>query len=264
MINILYIGDIFGHPGRRMVREFLPSLINTHALNLVVANAENAAGGIGLTVKTADELFSAGVDILTSGNHIFKHKEIMDYLEVNERLLRPANYPDPAPGRGSVLLKTGNGVEVGILNLQGRTFMTPIDCPFKAADRELENLKAQGARIILVDFHAEATSEKVALGWYLDGRAGSVIGSHTHVQTADETILPQGTAYITDAGMTGPHQSVIGMKKEPIIDRFLTGRPTRFEPGKKGLRLEGVVCSFDPETGHAEKIQRIKEIMEKK
>jgi len=264
MFNIFFIGDIFGRSGRRLVRELLPGLIHTHALDLVVANGENAAGGLGLTIKTAEELFSNEIDILTSGNHIFKHKEIMDYLEASDRLLRPANYPEPAPGRGALLLKTGGGVKVGVVNLQGRTFMAPIDCPFKAADRELEMLEAEEAQITLVDFHAEATSEKVAMGWYLDGRAGALIGSHTHVQTADETILPQGTAYLTDAGMTGPHQSVIGMKKDPIITRFLTARPVRFEPSNKGLRLEGVVVSFDPETGRAEKIERIKSVMSSK
>lgn len=264
MISVLFLGDVFGRPGRRLVRELLPTLVNRYAVDLVVANGENASGGLGLTVKSAQELFRSGVDVLTSGNHIFKHKEISEYLDKEARVLRPANYPEPAPGRGSVLVETKGGARVGIINLLGRVFMAPLDCPFRTADREIEDLQAKGAEIILVDIHAEATSEKKSLGWDLDGRVGAVLGTHTHVQTADETILPGGTAYITDLGMTGPQESVIGMKKEPVLERFFTGRPTRFEVAKKDLRLEGAVIFFDPASGRAIKIERIQEVFPKK
>jgi len=263
MINILFISDVFGRPGRRVVRELLPTLVSHYQVDLVVANVENAAGGIGLTIKTAEELFRAGVDVMTSGNHIFKHKEIIGYLEENERLLRPANYPEPAPGRGTTVVKSPGGVKIGVTNLLGRIFMQPVDCPFRTADRELALLERRGAQVTLFDIHAEATSEKQALARYLDGRISALIGTHTHVQTADETILAKGTAYVTDVGMTGPHDSVIGMKKEPIIERFLTGRPVRFEAANKDLRLEGVVVSLMPDSGRAEDIVRIQERFEK-
>ncbi|MBW1709384.1 MAG: TIGR00282 family metallophosphoesterase [Deltaproteobacteria bacterium] len=259
MINILFIGDIFGRPGRLLVRELLPDLINRYQVDLVVANVENASGGVGLTIKAAEDLFRAGVNVMTSGNHIFKHKEIIEYLEENERLLRPVNYPEPAPGRGTALVETSGRIKVGIVNLLGRVFMAPVDCPFRAADREVTALKESGAQVILFDIHAEATSEKIALSRYLDGRIGALIGTHTHVQTADEAVLPNGLAYLTDAGMTGPHDSVIGMRQEAIIERFLTARPVRFQAAKKGLRLEGAVISFKPETGCAENITRIRE-----
>ena len=262
MINILFIGDVFGRPGRRLVRELLPDLVNRHVIDLVVANGENAAGGLGLTIKAARELLAAGVDVLTSGNHIFKHKEINEYLDEETRILRPANYPDPAPGRGAFLVELRTGVPLGVVNVMGRTFMAPLDCPFQAVDREIARLKARGARSLLVDFHAEATSEKQAMGWYLAGRVGAVIGTHTHVQTADEVILPGGTAYLTDAGMTGPHLSVIGVKKEAVLERFLSGRPVRFEAAKRGLRLEGVVVSLEAETGLAKNILRIQHVLE--
>jgi len=262
MINILFIGDVFGRPGRRLVRELLPDLVNRHVIDLVVANGENAAGGLGLTIKAARELLAAGVDVLTSGNHIFKHKEINEYLDEETRILRPANYPDPAPGRGAFLVELRTGVPLGVVNVMGRTFMAPLDCPFQAVDREIARLKAQGARSLLVDFHAEATSEKKAMGWHLAGRVGAVIGTHTHVQTADEVILPGGTAYLTDAGMTGPHLSVIGVKREAVLERFLSGRPVRFEAAKRGLRLEGVVVSLEAETGLAKNILRIQQVLE--
>jgi len=262
MINILFIGDVFGRPGRRLVRELLPDLVNRHTIDLVVANGENASGGLGLTIKAAEELLSAGVDVLTSGNHIFRHKEIIEYLDQERVILRPANYPDPAPGRGSQVVEIRNGVPVGVINVMGRTFMAPLDCPFQAVDREVSRLRAEGVRMVLVDFHAEATSEKKAMGWHLAGRVGAVIGTHTHVQTADETILPGGTAYLTDAGMTGPHSSVIGVKKEAVLERFLSGRPVRFEAAKRGLRLEGVVVSLEAERGSATNILRIQQVLE--
>ena len=262
MIKVLFLGDVFGRPGRRLVRELLPTLVNRYEVDLVAANAENASGGLGLTVKAAEELFESGVDLLTSGNHIFKHKEIIDYMEREERLLRPANYPEPAPGRGSVLVETNGGVPVGVINVMGRVFMAPLNCPFQAADQEAARLEAEGARVILVDVHAEATSEKKALGWHLAGRVGAVLGTHTHVQTADQTVMDGGTAYVTDLGMTGPHDSIIGMKIGPVLDRFLTGRPTRFEAARKGLRLEGAVVELESDSGRAVKILRIQEVLD--
>lgn len=257
MIKVLFLGDVVGRPGRRLIRELLPGLVGRLEVDLVVANAENAAGGLGLTIKAAEELFKSGVDVLTSGNHIFRHREICDYLDSEPRLIRPANYPEPAPGRGRTVVETPGGVKIGVINLMGRTFMEPLDCPFVAADRETEAAGREGARIILVDFHAEATSEKKAMGWNLDGRVGAVLGTHTHVQTADETVLPRGSAYLSDLGMTGPHDSVLGMKTESVLERFLTGRPTRFEVSKKGLKLEGALIFLEAESGLAGNIQRI-------
>ncbi|MBW2090772.1 MAG: YmdB family metallophosphoesterase [Deltaproteobacteria bacterium] len=248
MINMLFIGDVFGRSGRLVVREMLPDLVNKYRVDLVVANVENAAGGVGLTIKAAEELFRVGVNVMTSGNHIFKHKEIIEYLDENEMLLRPVNFPEPAPGRGTAVIEIASGVKVGIVNLLGRVFMEPVDCPFRAADRAIMSLKGAGVQVVFFDVHAEATSEKIALAWYLDGRAGAVVGTHTHVQTADEAILPNGMAYLTDAGMTGPHDSVIGMRKDLVI---------------KGLHFEGVMISFNPESGCAEKIIRIKERFER-
>ena len=261
MIKILFLGDVMGRPGRRLVRDLLPGLVGRYSVDLTIANGENASGGLGLTIKAAEELFDSGVDLLTGGNHIYRHREIYDYLDQSRRIIRPANYPDPSPGRGSVLWETAGGVPVGVINAMGRTFMAPMDCPFRAVDREITRLREGGAGIILVDFHAEATSEKRAMGWHLDGRVGAVLGTHTHVQTADESILPGGTAYLTDLGMTGPHQSVIGMKAETVLSGFLSGRPQRFEVAKKGLRLEGALINFEPSTGHAENIQRIQEVI---
>ncbi|MEW6263422.1 MAG: TIGR00282 family metallophosphoesterase [Thermodesulfobacteriota bacterium] len=256
MIKVLCLGDIFGRPGRRLVREMVPRLVDEYEVDLVVANVENASGGLGLTIQAAEELFRSGVEVQTSGNHIFRHKEIYSFLDHEERLIRPANYPPPSPGRGSVLVRTAAGVPVGVINVMGRTYMTPLDCPFRAADREVRVLKEAGARVILVDVHAEATSEKRAMGWHLAGRVGAVFGTHTHVQTADEGLLPGGTAYISDLGMTGPHRSIIGMKTEAVLERFLTGRPARFEVAARGLRLEGVVIGLDPTDGQAINIER--------
>ena len=262
MIKVFCLGDVFGRSGRRLVRELLPSLVDRHKIDLVVANGENAAGGLGVTVKAAEELLSCGVDVITSGNHIFRHREIQGYLDSEERLLRPANYPEPAPGRGSVLASTPGGTPVGVINIMGRTFMAPLDNPFTVVDREIEGLKQKGAKIIIVDFHAEATSEKKAMGWHLDGRVSAVLGTHTHVQTADEEVLPGNTAYITDLGMTGPHRSIIGMKPESVLAGFLTARPQRFEVAKKGLRLEGLIISLEASSGAAKNVLRIQEVME--
>jgi len=257
-VNILFIGDIVGKPGRKGVRELLPNLIDRFQVDLVVANGENASGGIGISIKGADELLSSGIHVLTSGNHIWKKKEIVTYIQQNPDLIRPANYPAGTPGQGSVIKETRSGLRVAILNLLGRTFMEAVDCPFRRALEEREQLIKE-TPIVLVDFHAEATSEKVALGWFLDGKVSAVLGTHTHIQTSDERVLPQGTAYMTDVGMTGPTDSVIGVKKELAIERFLTQMPHKFEVANRELVLEGAVISIDSETGKARKITRIRE-----
>jgi 2',3'-cyclic-nucleotide 2'-phosphodiesterase len=255
-MNILFIGDIFGRPGRDLVRKGMRPLVRRYALDLVVANVENAAGGFGITREIGDSLAAGGVDVMTSGNHIWDKKEALDYIAAEPRLLRPANYPAGAPGRGSLLARTDDGRGVGVVNLMGRVFMNPLDDPFAAAAREVEGFAGR-TRVILVDFHAEATSEKIAMGWHLDGRVSAVIGTHTHVQTADERILPGGTAYITDAGMTGPHDSIIGTERVPALARFLTGMPSRFEPATGNPRLHGVVLAIDESSGRATAITRL-------
>jgi metallophosphoesterase (TIGR00282 family) len=253
-MNILFIGDIVGKPGRLAVRELLPEIIERHGIDFVIANCENAAAGFGVTADVVQELYAADIDVLTSGNHIWDKKEVMGFIDNYDTLLRPANYPEGAPGRGSVLAYTDSGVPVGVINLQGRIFMSPIDCPFRVADRELEKLKK--ARIIIVDMHAEASSEKIALSWYLDSRVSAVFGTHTHVQTADERILPGGTACLTDTGMTGPFDSVIGMQRDAIIQRFLLQIPNKFDVSKNDVRLQGVMVEVSPE-GRALKIERL-------
>jgi 2',3'-cyclic-nucleotide 2'-phosphodiesterase len=255
-MNILFIGDIFGRPGRDLVRHGLRPLVHHYAIDFVVANVENAAGGFGITREIGDSIAADGVDVMTSGNHIWDKKEALDYVALEPRLLRPANYPAGAPGRGSFLARTDDGVGVGVINLMGRVFMNPLDDPFSAALRELDDLRAR-TRIVLVDFHAEATSEKIAMGWHLDGKVTAVVGTHTHVQTADERILPGGTAYITDVGMTGPHDSIIGTEREPALARFLTGLPSRFEPATGNPRLHGVVVGVDESSGRATSITRL-------
>ncbi len=255
-MKLLFIGDIFGKPGRAIVADHLADLIRQHNLDLVVANGENAAAGFGITPKLAEQLLASGIDVLTSGNHIWNRREIFNYMPSQPRLLRPANYPG-GPGSGVFFGKTRSGVEYGVLNLQGRVFMGHSDCPFQTAEQELAKF-SDSCRIRVVDMHGEATSEKIAMGWFLDGRATLVVGTHTHVPTADETVLPQGTAYITDAGMTGPHDSVIGVQKEIVLQRFLTQVPTRFEPAELDVRLSGVLVEADPETGRAVRIERIK------
>jgi 2',3'-cyclic-nucleotide 2'-phosphodiesterase len=255
-MNILFIGDIFGRPGRDLVRRGMRPLVHRYAIDFVVGNVENAAGGFGITREIGDGLASEGLDVMTSGNHIWDKKEALDYVAAEPRLLRPANYPAGAPGRGSILARTDDGRGVGVINLMGRVFMNPLDDPFSAALREIDSFAGR-TRVILVDFHAEATSEKIAMGWHLDGRVTAVIGTHTHVQTADERILPNGTAYITDAGMTGPHDSIIGTEREPALARFLTGMPSRFEPASGNPRLHGVVIAADDATGKATSITRL-------
>ncbi|UCD84788.1 MAG: TIGR00282 family metallophosphoesterase [Deltaproteobacteria bacterium] len=254
-MKILFIGDIVGRPGRKAVRELLPKLVDNYKVEFTIGNAENAAGGLGINPEIAWELLGYGIDILTSGNHIWKHKEINDFLDQEKRLLRPANYPGSSPGKGSVIFESLSGLKIGVINLEGRVFMKNLDDPFRVSLKEIEGFAGK-TKIIIVDIHAEATSEKQALGVYLDGKVSAVVGTHTHVQTADDKILPGGTAYITDIGMTGPLDSVIGIKKEVAIEKFLTQRPERFVVAKGGVRIQGVVLEIDPETGKGLSIER--------
>jgi 2',3'-cyclic-nucleotide 2'-phosphodiesterase len=252
--SFLFIGDIIGYPGRRALRKGLPRLRERLSPDFVIANAENSAGGLGITEEVGRELLGL-VDVLTSGNHVWDKKEALPYLEREPRLLRPANYPPLNPGKGSYILESPRGFKAAVLNLQGRVFMEPLDCPFRVADDEVAKLRAV-TPIIVVDFHAEATSEKQALGWHLDGRVSAVIGTHTHVPTADERILPRGTAYITDVGMVGGFSSVIGIRPEQAVARFLTARPQRFEPDKEGAILSAVYVELDAATGRALSVRR--------
>jgi metallophosphoesterase (TIGR00282 family) len=255
-MRILFIGDIVGKPGRDLIRVGLPALVDHHAIDFVIANAENAAGGFGITREIGEQLLDAGVDVMTSGNHIWDKREALDYIGIEPRLLRPANYPAGVPGNGSYLARSRTGVSIGVINVMGRVFMLNIDDPFAGVLRQIEVLKPR-ARIIFVDFHAEATSEKLAMGWHLDGKVTAVVGTHTHVQTADERILPQGTAYLTDAGMTGPHDSIIGVEVEPALSRFLNALPSKFETATANPRLNGVVIDADEATGRAVDVERI-------
>ena len=257
-VKILYIGDIFGRPGRRVVKESLPEIAREHAPDLILANGENAASGFGITPPLVEELLDLGISVLTSGNHIWDKKEIVGYMAEREdsRLLRPANYPDPAPGRGLFVGRTRSGLDYAVLNLQGRVFMPAIDCPFRTADKLLATIP-ESVKICIVDLHAEATSEKLSMGWYLDGRVTAMVGTHTHIPTADEFVMPQGTAYITDLGMTGPYESVIGIDKDTAIRKFLTQIPERFEVAKNDVRFCAVLVEANPETGRAVSIERI-------
>ena len=255
-MRILVVGDVVGQPGRRILRRRLPDLISEQSAELVVVNGENAAGGAGLTPATAKALFRAGADVITTGNHVWDRGEIGPLLEGDNRVLRPANYPDPAPGGGVCLLQARDGTPAAVINLMGRVFMRNIDDPFRVADEILREL-AERCRVIVVDFHAEATSEKIAIGWYLDGRVTAVVGTHTHVTTADQRILPGGTAYITDVGMTGPFDSVIGVEKKNVLDRFLTQRPSRLTTATEDVRLSAVVIETSPTDDRAIAIDRI-------
>jgi metallophosphoesterase (TIGR00282 family) len=253
-MKILMIGDICGRPGRRILKGALPGLRREHGAGLVIANGENAAGGMGITEDTAEEIFAAGVDVITGGNHTWHNRDAYALLDAHPRLLRPANYPPGAPGRGALTVDTPQG-PLAVLNLQGRVFMGELDDPFRSADQWVEELR-KTTPVIIVDFHAEATSEKIALGWYLDGKVSAVIGTHTHVQTADDRVLPQGTAYITDVGMTGPRDGIIGMERKSILEHFLTGLPTRFTVARGAAQLNGVVLEIDGD-GRARQITRI-------
>lgn len=254
-MRILFVGDIFASAGRRILSEQLPEITATENVELVIANAENAAGGFGLTPLVAEELFAMGIHVLTSGNHIWDKKEITDYLAQQPRLLRPANYADGAPGAGVAIVETASGTRCAVINLQGRTHMPPTDCPFRKADQILAGLNSS-IRVRIVDFHAEVTSEKMAMGWYLDGRVSAVVGTHTHIPTADERVLPRGTAYQTDVGMTGAYDSVIGVQKEIVLKRFLTSLPVRMEAAKRGVELHAALIDVDEETGLARWIRR--------
>ena len=255
-MNVLFVGDIVGRPGREILRKGLPAVKQAYDIDLVVANAENAAAGFGLTRDIGDAILGLGVDVMTSGNHIWDKKEVIEYIAREPRLLRPANYPVGVPGRGAYVAQTGDGRSVGVVNVMGRVFMASLDDPFAVVLREIEAIRAK-ARVIIVDVHAEATSEKIAMGWHLDGKVALVVGTHTHVQTADERILPKGTAYLTDAGMTGPHDSIIGMEIAPALGRFLNGMPSKFEPATGNVRLNGVVVTADNRSGLATAVTRI-------
>lgn len=255
-MNILFIGDIFASAGRGLVAEHFGRLMGEYKIDLAVANGENSAGGFGITPAITEDLLGLGLDVITGGNHSFDKREVYDYYQHQPRLLRPANYPPGLPGSGLYTGKARNGAAYAVLNLQGRALMANIDCPFRKADELLASIDS-AIKIRFVDFHAELTSEKVAMGWYLDGRATGMIGTHTHIPTADSRVLPGGLAYQTDAGMTGPYDSVIGVEKEMIIKRFLTGAASRMEAAKTGLELHGVVIEADEVTGKARRVQRI-------
>ena len=256
-MNVLFIGDIMGDPGRKALGRLLPKLIVQRRIDVVIGNGENVAGGFGITPDLVEELFDLGLSVITTGNHAWDKKEIVDFFPREPRLLRPANYPDGVPGRGAYVLTTPNGESLGVLHLMGRAFMPTIDCPFQVARREVERLKKAVAAIV-VDMHAEATSEKMAMGHFLDGSVTAVVGTHTHVQTADEQMLPKGTAYITDIGMTGPLHSVIGIKKELAIEKFLTGMPRRFEVASGPVVFCAVLVNLDTRLGKALSIERVR------
>lgn len=257
-MRILFIGDIVGQPGRRAVRTLLPVLRERHSLDCVIANGENSAGGSGITPGTATEIFEAGVDLITSGDHLWDHKEVTQLLEGETRFVRPANYPAGTPGQGSATFRSQGRPAVAVINVQGRTFMADLDNPFHAVQAEVERRRAE-TPIIVVDVHAEATSEKIAMARMLDGRVSAVVGTHTHVQTADEQILPGGTAFLCDVGFTGPHESILGREIDPVIRRFLTNVPQRFGVARERVRLQGAVIEVDEPTGRATSIQRLSE-----
>jgi len=261
-LRILFLGDIVGKPGRQAVIGCLAEWRERDGIDFVVANGENSAGGRGITPKISIDLLRAGVAVVTTGDHVWDQQDIVEYFPTEPRLLRPLNYPDGTPGAGSVVLETAKG-RVAVVNAQGRTFMaTPLENPFFACEEEVERLRAEGVRVILVDFHAETTSEKIAMGRHLDGRVSMVVGTHTHVQTADETIFPKGTAYLSDAGMCGPEQSVLGRAVESVVWRFRTSMPTRFPVAKGAVAACGVVVDVDPETGRALEVRRFRERIE--
>ena len=256
-MKILFVGDIVGEPGRKTVARLVPKLVAERGVDLVIGNAENAAGGFGITPDVARELFKVGIHVLTSGNHIWDKKEIIEYIADEPRLLRPANYPKGAPGRGSVVVTTASGEKVGVVQLMGRVSMPTLDCPFRVGRHEIETVRRE-SRTIIVDMHAEATSEKMAMGWFLDGEVSGVFGTHTHVQTADERILPKGTAYLTETGMTGPTESVIGIKKEIAIEKFLTQMPRRFEVAPGPCVFSAVLLDVDTIVGKAVSVERLR------
>ncbi len=255
-MNILFIGDIYASTGRSLVATHLHEIQARHSIQLTIANAENSAGGFGITPQIADELFGIGVDAITSGNHVWDKRELYEYLDRCPRITRPANYPEDLPGRGLIYVEARNGIKCAILNIQGRAMMTPLNCPFRKADELIADIPA-GIKVRFLDFHAELTSEKVAMGWHCDGRLSAVIGTHTHVPTADTRILPGGTAYQTDCGMTGPYTGVIGADKDLVLKKFLTALPVRLEASKLGGELHGVIIDVDETTGRARHIERV-------
>ena len=256
-MKLLFIGDIVGRPGRDLVRRHVRALAASCRADLVIANGENAAGGAGITRENMYEILTAGVDVITTGNHVWDKRETLEFIGNEPRLIRPANYPAGTPGAGSCVVDASNGVRVGVINAMGRLFMQAIDDPFRAADREIARVQDDGAQVIVIDFHAETTSEKLAFCYYVDGKVAAVIGTHTHVQTADERVLAGGTACLTDAGMTGPHDGVIGMDKDAVIARFVSGLPARFETAGGDPRLNGALITVDPGTGRATAIERV-------
>jgi metallophosphoesterase (TIGR00282 family) len=260
-MRLLFLGDVVGKGARQVLRRRLRALRRDRDVAFVVANGENAAGGKGLDPDSADELFDAGVDVITTGNHVWQHSRLLPVLEHETRILRPANFPEGNPGRGWTVQRAGDGASVAVVNLIGRVFMGSFDCPFRAVDRILGEI-GRDADVVLVDMHAETTSEKVAMGWHVAGRVAGVVGSHTHVQTADDRILPGGTAYLTDAGMCGPQDSVIGMRRDEVLRRFLTQMPVRFEVAKGPVLMQGALLEVDRATGRATAIERVQEVLE--
>jgi len=255
-MRILFIGDIFGRPGREIVRQAVPALVERESLDFVIANVENTAAGFGVTGDIAETILGYGVDAMTTGNHVWDKKEVFDYIPGQPKLLRPANFPAGVAGRGSYLGRTRTGEPVGVVNVMGRVFMQPLDDPFAVVLKEIDALRAR-ARVIIVDFHAEATSEKNAMGWHLDGRVTAVLGTHTHIQTADERVLPKGTAYMTDVGMTGVRDSIIGVTTETALSRFVSGLPAKFEAAPGLGRLNAAIVTADQATGRATAIERL-------
>ena len=256
-MRILFIGDIVGKPGRQAIEGLLEKVIAENNIEFTIANGENAAGGMGITPPIAIDFLNQGVDVLTSGNHIWAKKEIIPFLDEEIRILRPANYPAQVPGRGAGIYRTEKGEKIGVLNLEGRVFMKNLDCPFRVGEKQVSLLEQQ-TNIIIVDFHAEATSEKMAMGWFLDGKVSAVLGTHTHIQTSDERILNEGTAYITDVGMTGPLNSVIGIRKQVALERLLTQIPWKFDVATEEIELQGVIVEIDRDTGKSKNIQRMR------
>ncbi len=259
-MNVLIVGDIVGRTGRRVVKEVMRSYRKKYRADFVIANGENAAGGNGITREIADELFKEGIDFITMGNHTWDKKEILQFIEHEPCLIRPANYPPDTPGKGSAVIKLENQLKIGVINLSGRVFMTPLDCPFRTAEALVKTIARETPNII-IDFHGEATSEKIAFAWYMDGKVSAVIGTHTHVQTADERILPQGTGYITDVGMTGPQNSVLGVRTDLVIQKFLTQMPVRFEVAEGTAQLNGLFLRIDEKTGKTILVERINQII---
>lgn len=258
-MKVLFVGDIVGNPGRKAARELIPQIRKEMGIDFCVANGENAAGGSGITYVVAQELYKCGIDAITMGNHTWSKKEILNFIDSDSRILRPANYPEDLPGKGSAVIQGSKG-SIGVINVMGRVYMDSINCPFRAAEKEIEYLKSF-TKIIIVDMHAEATSEKCALAWYLDGRVSCVIGTHTHVQTSDERILPCGTAFLTDVGMTGPYEGVIGVDRDIVIEKFLKNMPVRFEIAKGSVQFNAAVIDIDEKNGTARSIERISRIL---